>query len=63
MELIKAFARCPVIAITLNHHIMTKEEVLETIAAYEARYGIACADVLWFGAEKISKEIIVRYNL
>lgn len=63
MEMIRVFAKAPVIAITLNHHNMSKEEVQTTVAAYEARYGIPCADVLQSGAEKIAKSIIVKYGL
>jgi len=63
MELIHLFAKAPVIAITLNHHNMTKEEVLEVSQAYESRYGLPCTDVLLFGGEKIAKAIIARYGL
>ena len=63
MEHLRVFAKAPVIALTLNHYNMTKEEVLEVSEAYESRYGIPCADVLLFGADKIAKSIIVRYDL
>jgi uncharacterized NAD-dependent epimerase/dehydratase family protein len=63
IELIRVFAKAPLVAITLNHYNMTKEEVQETEKAYEARYGIPCADVLASGAEKVAKSIIVRYGL
>ena len=63
MEMIHLFAKSPVIAITLNHHNMTKEETIEASEAYESRYGLPCTDVLLFGAEKIAKAIIARYGL
>jgi uncharacterized NAD-dependent epimerase/dehydratase family protein len=63
MEMIHLFAKAPVIAITLNHHNMTEDEVVETSKAYEARYKVPCADVLKSGSEKIAKSIIERYSL
>jgi len=58
MELIRIFAKSPVIAITINHQGMTKEEVEQVIADYEKRYSVPATDVLLFGAEKVAREIV-----
>lgn len=50
--LIKMFAECDVIGIALSHEGMTREEVQQTIAEYEARYHRPTTDVLLFGARK-----------
>jgi uncharacterized NAD-dependent epimerase/dehydratase family protein len=42
-----------VVAITLNHEDMTPEEIEPTVADYENRYGIAAADPLVHGVDKI----------
>jgi len=51
--LIKMFAECDVIGIALNHEGMTREEVSQTIADYEARFHRPTTDVLLFGARKL----------
>lgn len=61
IEFIRVFAKCPVIAITLNHQGMTREETQRAMSAYQARYAVPCTDVLWFGAERVAKEVISRF--
>jgi len=61
MESVRTYAKCPVIAITLNHQGMTRDEVKEAMDLYQERYEVPCTDVLWFGAERLAKEIIVRF--
>lgn len=61
MEFVRNYAKCPVIAIALNHQGMTREEVQEAMGLYQERFGVPCTDVLWFGAERIAKEIIARF--
>ena len=63
MELVRVFAKCPVIAIAINHQRMTKNAVENIIANYEQIYKIPATDVLLFGAEKIAKEIARLYSL
>ena len=63
MELIKAFAGCDVIAISINHQRMTREQVLERIAEYEETYGIPVCDPLVDGAGKIADAIIKKFSL
>jgi len=58
MALVRLFAKCPVIAITINHQGMTKEEVEQVIADYEKRYPVPVTDVLLFGADKVAREIV-----
>lgn len=61
MELIKAFADCDVIGITINHTGMTRKDVERRIAEYEKKYGIAACDPLVDGPGKIADAIIARY--
>jgi uncharacterized NAD-dependent epimerase/dehydratase family protein len=53
IELIKAFSKSNVIAITLNHEDMTDDEVKKTITDYEYEYELPTTDVLKFGSEKL----------
>jgi len=61
MELIRVYAKCDVIGITINHTGMTREEVEKTIEEYEAKYGIPACDPLVDGAGKIADAIIQRF--
>ena len=61
IELIKIFAGCDVIAISINHQGMTRKQVEEKIAEYEARYGIPACDPLVDGAGKIADAIVKRF--
>lgn len=53
IELIEIFAGAPVIAIALNHEDMQEEEIVETIALYEYKYGLPTTDVLRNGCDKL----------
>ena len=53
IQLIELLAQRPVIALTINHENMTREEVEETVAAYEQRYQRPTVDVLWHGCDKL----------
>lgn len=61
MELIRVYAGCSVIGITLNHTGMTRQEVLKTISDYEWEYGIPVCDPLVDGVSKIADTIIERF--
>ena len=61
MELIKVYAGCDAIGITINHTGMTRQEVEKTIAEYEAKYGIPACDPLVDGTSKIADAIIERF--
>ena len=61
IELIRVYAGCDVIGITINHADMTREEVEKTIAEYEAKYGIPACDPLVDGTGKIANAIIERF--
>jgi len=61
MELIRVYAGCEVIAISINHQGMTRKQVEEKIAEYEQRYGIPACDPLVDGAGKIADAIIGRF--
>jgi len=61
MELIRCFAGCDVIGITLNHQGMSREEVEQKIEEYEREYGVPVCDVLVDGPGKIADAIIKRF--
>ena len=61
MELIRVYANCDVIGITINHTGMTRKDVEKRIAEYEGRYGIPACDPLVDGPGKIADAIIARY--
>ncbi|HEX9710800.1 MAG TPA: DUF1611 domain-containing protein [Candidatus Thermoplasmatota archaeon] len=61
VELLEAFSRRPVIAITLNHEGMTRAEVGRTVEEYEARFKVPVCDPLWDGASKVAREIERRF--
>ncbi len=61
MELIRVYANCDVIGITINHTGMTRKDVEKRSAEYEERYGIPACDPLVDGPGKIADAIIARY--
>lgn len=61
MELIRVYAGCDVIGITLNHENLTRQEVEKKIEEYERRYAVPVCDVLVDGPKKIADAIIKRY--
>jgi len=63
MELIKVYAGCDVIGITINHTDMTRKEVERKIAEYESKYKVPACDALVDGTGKIADAIIKRFSL
>lgn len=57
INLLKAFSKSQVIAITLNHEDMTDEEIEQTIINYEMRFQLPTTDALIYGCEKLVKRI------
>ena len=57
IELIEAFAKSKVIAITLNHEDMTDEEGNAMILKYEKEYELPTTDVLKHGCGKLVDEV------
>ncbi|MFM8395107.1 MAG: DUF1611 domain-containing protein [Acidobacteriota bacterium] len=53
IQLIELLAQRPVIALTINHENMTREEVESTVTDYEQRYQRPTVDVLWHGCDKL----------
>lgn len=53
IQLLELLAQKPVIALTINHEGMTRAEVAETVARYEAQYHRPTVDVLWDGCDKL----------
>ncbi len=57
IELIEAFSKTKVIAITINHEDMSDEEVESTICEYEYKYELPTTDVLKHGSGKLIKKL------
>jgi uncharacterized NAD-dependent epimerase/dehydratase family protein len=53
IQLIELLAQRPVIALTINHENLTREEVEATVIDYEDRYQRPTVDVLWQGCDKL----------
>ena len=61
MELIKVYAGCDVIAISINHQGMTRKQVQQKVAEYEEKYGIPACDPLVDGTGKIADAIVKKF--
>ena len=61
LELIRCYAKCDIVAITVNHEQMTREQVEQVCADYEQRYGVPACDVLVDGPEKVADAIVDRF--
>jgi uncharacterized NAD-dependent epimerase/dehydratase family protein len=59
--LIELLSQRPVVAIAINHEGMTREEIDAAVAEYQERYGIAAADPLVHGVEKIVAALESRF--
>jgi len=57
IQLLELLAEKPVLALTLNHERMSREEVEATVLNYEARYQRPTADILWHGCGKLVARI------
>ncbi|KAA3606261.1 MAG: DUF1611 domain-containing protein [Calditrichaeota bacterium] len=57
---IKVISGKEVIAITLNHELMTDEEILPTCEKITKEIGLPCFDVLKFGASELVKILIEK---
>jgi uncharacterized NAD-dependent epimerase/dehydratase family protein len=57
-HLVKAFSGAEVVALTLNHEGMTREEADAECAEWERKYGMPACDPLWHGCGKIIKPIV-----
>jgi len=57
IELIEAFSKSKVIAITLNHEGMTDDELMTAIVDYEIDYNLPTTDVLKFDCKKLVSTI------
>jgi len=61
IQLLEAYSQRPVIAITLNHEDMTRDEIERIVTEYESRYRVPCCDPLWHGAGKVADAVISRF--
>jgi uncharacterized NAD-dependent epimerase/dehydratase family protein len=57
IRMLEMFSPGKVIAITLNHEDMTREQVDATAATYEATYGLPTCDPLWHGVDKVAAAV------
>jgi uncharacterized NAD-dependent epimerase/dehydratase family protein len=55
------YAKSDVIGLTINHKDMTRDQVLQCIKDYEAKYGLPACDMLVDGPKKIADAIIQRF--
>lgn len=60
-ELIRVYAGCDVIGITLNPEGLNRDDVVRVISEYEAKHGVPVCDVLTDGPGKIVDAIISRF--
>ena len=61
IELLEAFARSKVIAITLNHEDLSNEEEDAIILQYEKKYKLLTTDVLKHGCDKLISRIYEEF--
>jgi uncharacterized NAD-dependent epimerase/dehydratase family protein len=61
IELIEAFSKSKVIAVTINHENMSDEEINQAITDYEQQFKIPATDVLKHGCEKLVEGIFDSY--
>ncbi|MFC2129463.1 DUF1611 domain-containing protein [Bacteroidota bacterium] len=61
IELLEAFSKSRVMAITINHEDMTDEDVEKTIVEYEFKYELPTTDVLKFGCDRIIDELCTMF--
>ncbi|MEG0075528.1 MAG: DUF1611 domain-containing protein [Eubacterium sp.] len=61
IELIEKYSGVEVIAITINHEDMDKEEVASTIKSYEKKYDLPVTDTLIYGCNDLVQKIIQTF--
>lgn len=60
IRLLEMFSPGKVLAITLNHEDMTREEVDAIVVEYEERFRLPTCDPLWHGAGKVVEAVRAR---
>jgi len=53
VQLLRLLSSAPLVAITINHEGMQREQLEPIVRDYEAAYGCVACDVLWQGAERL----------
>lgn len=61
VDLLEAFSRKPVVAITINHEGMTRAQVGRTKAKYAKQFQVPVCDPLWDGAGPVAREVERRF--
>jgi uncharacterized NAD-dependent epimerase/dehydratase family protein len=57
IQLLELLAGKPVLALTLNHERMSREEVEAIVLDYQSRYQRPTTDILWHGCDKLVTQI------
>lgn len=57
IEMLKIFSGCDVIALSLNHQGIKKDEIEGVMREYEARYALPVCDPLYNGCDKLARAI------
>ncbi len=57
IEMLEIFSNAKVIALTINHENMTREEIEESVAIYEKTFKVPCCDIFRHGCAKIVDKI------
>lgn len=60
IRMLEMFSPGKVIAITLNHEDMTREEVDRVVKEYESTFSLPSCDPLWHGVDKVVESIRAR---
>jgi uncharacterized NAD-dependent epimerase/dehydratase family protein len=61
IQLLELFSQVKVLALTLNHEGMNREEIEKTVEQYEMQYRIPVCDVLVHGCEKLVRALLERF--
>lgn len=60
IRMLEVFSTGTVVALTLNHEGMTRDEVDATVREYETTFGIPACDPLWHGVDKVVAAVRAR---
>ena len=60
IRMLELFSLGKVIAITLNHENLTRDQIDTIAKEYEAMYGLPACDPLWHGVDKLVAAVRAR---
>jgi uncharacterized NAD-dependent epimerase/dehydratase family protein len=61
IKLIELFAKTKVIGLTINHELMTDDDVVAAIALYELELGIPVTDALWRSGDRLVEMVLASF--